>query len=207
MNLPSNEKCYFLIFFWLTFFSVPFVFLGGLILGIFINFNFGINGWDIAIDLSTIIILFLTLVSVFVYTYIAKIQKDQLIRQISLSILPCLQLLFEQDQTDSSRTIKSIQNIGTGVALNVSTEILYDEVEMTGTFEFSRIIPDEKITLTRSLGKGLSEKDFLQKEMLSFSKTTQAKFHFYDIEGHCYEQVYKFENGKHHHGYAVAQKE
>ncbi|SDT94972.1 hypothetical protein [Desulfobacula phenolica] len=189
---------------WLSCFSTPFIFLLGLVLGVFIDLYFVAGSqspWVLTIDIVTSFVLFLTLIVVGIYTHFSKVQKDQLIRQIQLSIMPSLLFITEPNKDDQSRKIKSVHNVGNGIAISVNITIRPKDGPVV-ILKVDKIAPNEVIKLIkfeeRTKERGWHE---LKTENIELLETTSVEFEFFNIEGTRYGQEYMHQDRKHNHGF------
>jgi hypothetical protein len=131
---------------WFSFFCTPFVFILGLILGVFTAGYFNIesrSSLGVATDIFSSFVLLLTLIVVGVYTHFAKKQNEELISQKKLSTLPSLSLApsfltMDLRDIDSQcldgfwclKATGSLSNVGNGAAINVSITISHNQLKV-----------------------------------------------------------------------------
>ena len=166
------------------------------------------------IQVLTLVVLFITLISVVYYTYLTyKLQKtaerqiyeniqqtEEIIRQRRLSILPSLQLVLAENpiptpevEVKFKEKYAALNNIGNGVALNVSFVIdFYDRKGVQNKTSYVNAIhPKESVQLFNSTK---------HPAIIPRLNNSKIKFVFSDIEGNMYEQINEIKNGEPKHG-------
>ena len=153
------------------------------------------------IDILTVIILFLTFLAVLAYTFIAKKQTDELIKQRRLSVMPSL--LFTANQfmaIGEGETGVYLKNIGKGLAMNITIDDCTDPEIENCYFEFQPIDfihPEEEVKAEFEFWE--DSKKSIQKinKLWMFNKKANTLFlaeiviRFMDIEGNKYKQTKK----------------
>ncbi|WP_022669467.1 hypothetical protein [Desulfospira joergensenii] len=162
------------------------------------------------IDILTVIILFLTFLSVLAYTFIAKKQTDELIKQRKLSVMPSL--LFTASQFTAiadEETGVYLKNIGKGSAMNITIENFYHPECGDLYYEFQPvdlIHSGETVNVEYKHWKKHEERLDRGLMLWMFDKNHNSQFiaeikiNFMDIEGNKYQQTNRVGKGKYHHG-------
>ena len=166
------------------------------------------------IGILNLVVLTLTLFALFRYAAITnRLQKsaldqlNEMARQRRLSVMPTMLPELKHETGDD---IFYLTNIGHGIAVNIRIEeikyvskslpssyVRFDEVSMLRPGETVRI-KSEDFLEARPRGQSNVLAHFKKQVLPSKVATVLVEFHFQDIEGEEYEQVYQMgETNKH----------